>query len=173
MKFYFIFHILIVCLSLQLQAQMKDNSYPKLDMRVEKVKRPATASMSTIEIPEQILAKAFFSDALAFEIGDARLSLDGEAQLNQFIINIDSAIQTFRKAYPTSPLLLKISIAEDEKTHCLLCSRRTNEIYQYLMERLVQAGNVQVRKEVIKVKMSKPQELLSVISVDNVLENQK
>jgi hypothetical protein len=55
----------------------------------------------------------------------------------------------------------------------LLCVRRTNEIYQYLMERLVQAGNVQIRKEVVKVKMPKPQELSSLISVDNLLESQK
>jgi hypothetical protein len=173
MKFYFIFHIFIFYLCAPSQAQTKDTAYPKLDRRVDKVKRPAGASLSGSALPKHILAKAFFSHALAFETGDASLNFKGEEQLNQFIINIDEAIQIFRSAYPTSPLVLKISIAEDEKMHCLLCVRRTNEIYQYLMERLVQAGNVQIRKEVVKVKMPKPQELSSLISVDNLLESQK
>lgn len=166
MKFYFILFIFFVLIPWVGYAQAP-KTFPVLDTRIEKIKRPNAAALSVGTMPDKILTQAFFSEVLAFETGDTRLNLIGEEQLNQFIIQIDDAIHTFRKVYPTEPLILRISISEDEKWHCLLCTRRTDEIYHYLIERLVQAGNVQIQKEVIKVKMSKPQQLLSIISVNN------
>jgi hypothetical protein len=135
---------------------------PVLDMRIARAKKILVSSSTyNKSISQEISVEKVFSDSLAFDADKAELKEDGVNLLNRFIIQIDEDIQNLRKQYPTAVLLLKIRIVQDKK---IIASHRVSVIYNYLIERLVQAGNIQVCKEIIKEKRENNQ-VVSAVSL--------
>jgi hypothetical protein len=139
-------------------------------MRIERVRRGnaalPTASRKS-DAAKIMLTEKPFPDDIAFIIGKFELREEGREMLNHFIIKIDDDLKKFREQHPSEPLLLKIKIVQNTK---ILSTHRTAVIYSYLIERLVQAGNVQIEKEIVK-ENRKMNQLSCAISLSSFTKN--
>lgn len=144
---------------------------PIVDMRVEKVVRrgmslPATAFVG--DSANAVHSEKFFQDDATFHTDKMELREEGRQMLNHFILGIDDDLKKIREQHPSEPLILKIKISQNTKT---FSAHRTRIIYSYLIERLVQAGNVQIQKEIVK-ENSKVNHLSCAISLSDFTKNQ-
>ncbi len=168
MKFLLLTFVLIALFACTIQAQMR-RTEPVLDMRIVRAKKRVPTTAHHPSMLQEVAAEKIFSDSLAFESGKTELKEYGMNRLNHFIIQIDEDIQVFRKQYPTELLLLKIRIMQDTK---LIATNRVNTIYNYLIERLVQAGNIQIYKEIVKENRENNQ-VASAVSLGTDAESQR
>jgi outer membrane protein OmpA-like peptidoglycan-associated protein len=138
-----------------LYAQTKETLYrrePILDTQIEKAKkvRPKSAKNQIIDFGEKTL-----SEEVAFGVGKFVLKAEGILILNALILEIDEVIQQLKKQYPTTPLQLKINIIGyadgigNPTDNYQLSAQRADIVYNYLTERLVQIGNIDISIEVI------------------------
>lgn len=145
---------------------------PIIDMQVERVRKTNTTLPTASRIGEKtdvMLTEKYFSDDIAFRIGKLELREEGITMLNHFIIEIDDDLKRLREQHPSEQVFLKIKISQNTQT---LAAHRTNIIYSYLIERLVQAGNVQIEKEVIR-ESHKNNQLSCAISLRSFTKNMR
>lgn len=164
----------IVCVYVLLSEKAQSQALrvePIVDMRVEKVMRrgmslPAAAAESEQKIMH---SEKYFQDESTFFIDKLELREEGRQMLNHFIIEIDDDLKKIREQHPSEPLILKIKISQNAKT---FSPHRMSIIYSYLMERLVQAGNVQIQKEIIR-ENKEVNHLSCAISLSSFAKNQR
>jgi hypothetical protein len=170
MKFLSLIGFLLL-FSEKVQAQTR-RTEPILDRRIERVRGKGTvlsAASRTWQTPQVMLTEKPFPNEVAFTIGKIELREEGIEMLNHFIIKIDDDLRKIREQHPSEPLLLKIKIIQSAKT---LSQHRTAVIYSYLIERLVQAGNVRIEKEIVSTNHKKNQ-LSCAISLSSFRENMR
>lgn len=161
----------LLLFSEKVQAQTR-RTEPIVDMRIERVRGKNTilsTASRTWQTPQVMLTEKPFPNEIAFTIGKIELREEGIEMLNHFIIKIDDDLKKIREQHPSEPLLLKIKIVQNAKT---LSQHRTAVIYSYLIERLVQAGNVQIEKEIVKTNHQTNQ-LSCAISLSSFRENMR